>query len=169
MALERKIRIRRAAEGDVAAMAEIFNYEVRNSTASFAIQEKTYEERLAWYCAHQGENHPLIVAEEDGQVAGYACLSEYRPHEAYKRTVELSVYVSPDFRRRGVGRALMEEILRMARENNGVHTVISVITADNEASIRLHEAMGFSFCGTMHQVGEKFGRMLDIVNYELLV
>ena len=139
------MKIRSALEQDVREMMEIFNYEVRNSTASFAIQEKTYE------------------------VAGYACLSQYRPHEAYKKTVELSVYVSPDFRKRGVGEALMQEIIRLAREDRNTRTVISVITAENQASIRLHEKLGFSFCGKMHEVGEKFGRMLDIVNYELLV
>ena len=63
----------------------------------------------------------------------------------------------------------MQEIIRLAGEDRNTRTVISVITAENQASIRLHEKMGFSFCGTMHEVGEKFGRMLDIVNYELLV
>ena len=163
------MKIRSALEQDVREMMEIFNYEVRNSTASFAIQEKTYEDRLEWFHAHGTGNHPLIVAEEDGRVAGYACLSQYRPHEAYKKTVELSVYVSPDFRKRGVGEALMQEIIRLAREDRNSRTVISVITAENQASIRLHEKLGFSFCGKMHEVGEKFGRMLDIVNYELLV
>lgn len=79
------MKIRSALEQDVREMMEIFNYEVRNSTASFAIQEKTYEDRLEWFHAHGTGNHPLIVAEEDGRVAGYACLSQYRPHEAYKK------------------------------------------------------------------------------------
>lgn len=124
-------------------MMEIFNYEVRNSTASFAITEQSYEERLAWFWSHGGERHPLIAAEQDGRVAGYACLSDYRPYEAYKGTAELSVYVSRDFRRQGIGEALMRELLDMARSCGKLHTVISVITGNNEASIRLHEKWAF--------------------------
>ena len=93
------MKIRPAVQEDVREMMEIFNYEVRNSTASFAITEQSYEERLAWFRSHGGERHPLIAAEQDGRVAGYACLSDYRPYEAYKGTAELSVYVSRDFRR----------------------------------------------------------------------
>mgnify|MGYP000426628825 CR=1 FL=1 len=84
--------IRPAVQEDVREMMEIFNYEVRNSTASFAITEQSYEERLAWFQSHGGEYHPLLTAEQNGRVAGYACLSPYRPYEAYKRTAELSVY-----------------------------------------------------------------------------
>ncbi len=161
--------IRPAVQEDVREMMEIFNYEVRNSTASFAITEQSYEERLAWFQSHGGEYHPLLTAEQNGRVAGYACLSPYRPYEAYKGTAELSVYVSPDFRRQGIGEALMRELLGRARRFGKLHSIISVITANNESSIRLHEKLGFSYCGTMHQVGEKFGQLLDIVNYELLI
>lgn len=105
------MKIRPAVQEDVREMMEIFNYEVRNSTASFAITEQSYEERLAWFRSHGGERHPLIAAEQDGRVAGYACLSDYRPYEAYKGTAELSVYVSRDFRRQGIGEALMRELL----------------------------------------------------------
>ena len=163
------MRIRPAVQEDVKEMMEIFNYEVRNSTASFAITEKSYEDRLAWFQSHGGESHPLIVAEQDGRVAGYACLSEYRPYEAYNGTAELSVYVSPDFRKQGIGEALMRELLDTARRCGRLRSVISVITGNNEASIRLHEKLGFSYCGTMHRAGEQFGQMRDIVNYEFLI
>lgn len=161
--------IRPAVREDVREMMEIFNYEVRNSTASFAITEQSYEERLDWFQSHGGEYYPLLTAEQNGRVAGYACLSPYRPYEAYRGTAELSVYVSPDFRRQGIGEALMRELLGKARRFGKLHSIISVITASNESSIRLHEKLGFSYCGTMHQVGEKFGQLLDIVNYELLI
>ena len=108
------MKIRPAVQEDVREMMEIFNYEVRNSTASFAITEQSYEERLAWFWSHGGERHPLIAAEQDGRVAGYACLSDYRPYEAYKGTAELSVYVSRDFRRQGIGEALMRELLDLS-------------------------------------------------------
>ena len=115
------MKIRPAVQEDVREMMEIFNYEARNSTASFTITEQSYEERLAWFRSHGGERHPLIAAEQDGRVAGYACLSDYRPYEAYKGTAELSVYVSRDFRRRGIGEALMRELLDMARSLSLIH------------------------------------------------
>ncbi len=161
--------IRKAEEKDIAPLLEIYNYEVLHSTSTFDLNPKTYEEWKDWYLAHNVGNHPLIVAEEDGQVAGYASLSSYREKEAYKSTVELSVYVGVDFRRQGIATALMEEILRMARQDSSIHTVVSVITSENAESEKLHNKMGFTFCGTIHEVGEKFGRYLSISNYELQV
>lgn len=151
------------------ALLAIYNYEVLNGAATFDLEPKTMEERMKWFRAHNIGNHPLIAAEMDGRAVGYASLSEYREKEAYMATVELSVYVDPKYRRRGVARMLMEEILREARERSDIHTVISVITGGNEASIRLHEAFGFVHCGTMKEVGEKFGRRLDIDNFQLMV
>ena len=114
-------------------------------------------------------NHPLIVAEEKGEIAGYATLSTYREKEAYKSTVELSVYVSPNHRRIGVGTKLMEEILHLARNDESIHTVVSVITSGNAASCRLHEKFGFTFSGTIKEVGIKLGKYVDIDNYFLIV
>ncbi len=161
--------IRTALEKDIMPLLDIYNNEVLNSTSTFDLNPKTYEEWRTWFFAHNVDNHPLIVAEIDGQVAGYASLSSYREKEAYKSTVELSVYVGVEFRRRGVATALMEEILRMARQDSSVHTVVSVITSENAESEKLHHKMGFTFCGTIHEVGEKFGRFLSISNYELQV
>lgn len=161
--------IRKAQEKDILPLLQIYNYEVINSTSTFDLNPKSVDEWRVWFLAHNVENHPLIVAEIDGQVAGYASLSAYREKEAYKSTVELSVYVGVDFRRRGVATGLMEEILSMARQDNSIHTVVSVITSENTESEKLHSKMGFAFCGTIHEVGEKFGRYLSISNYELQV
>lgn len=161
--------IRTAELRDLPELLDIYNYEVEHGTATFDLHAKTLEERRVWFEEHNVDHHPLIVAEMDGQVAGYASLSAYRPKEAYRTTAELSVYISPDYRRRGVATALMEAILQMAREDEVLHLVVSVITGGNEASIKLHEKFGFTFCGTMHEVGMKFGRYLDIENYELRV
>ena len=102
-------------------------------------------------------------------MAGYDSLSAYREKEAYASTVELSIYVAPECRRQGIAAALMEFILQKAREDGRTHNVVSVITAGNEASIKLHERFGFTFCGTVTEVGTKFGRLLDIDNYSLIV
>lgn len=161
--------IRKPVREDIPALLDIYNYEVENGTATLDINKKTVADWEKWYDNHNIGNHPLIVCEADGEAAGYATLSSYREKEAYKSTVELSVYVSPRHRKRGVGTALMDAVLMMAREDENIHTVVSVITAGNEASRRLHEKFGFTFCGTIREVGEKFGKFVDIENYSLRV
>lgn len=161
--------IRTAEEKDMPELLDIYNYEVEHGLATFDLNPKTMEERLVWFREHNVGNNPLIVAEEDGKAVGYASLSSYRPKEAYAATVELSVYIDRDYRRRGIAGELADAILEIAKERDDIHTVISVITGGNEASIRLHERLGFIHCGTIREVGVKFGKMLDIENYQMLV
>ena len=99
---------------------------------------------------------------------GRYCGDEYRQKEAYCTTAELSVYVSPDFRRTGVASALISRVLEIARGTE-LHSIVSVITAGNDASKRLHAKFGFTPCGTLHQVGFKHGKYQDIDNYELII
>ena len=161
--------IRTAMEKDLPELTDIYNYEIEHTTATFSVTPLTPEERRPWFEAHNVDNHPLIVAEIQGRVAGYASLSPYRLLEAYHETVELSVYVDYTFRGRGIASMLMQSVLDDARRRSDVHCVISVITGTNEASIHLHEKFGFTYCGTMREVGKKFHKRLDIVNYQLIV
>lgn len=161
--------IRTAIESDLPVLTEIYNYEVTHGTATFDIHPKTVGEREEWFREHNKDNHPLIVAEDGGGVLGYASLSPYREKEAYSGTAELSVYVSPKARGNGVGTSLMREIIKLAKADERTHSVISVITDGNEVSIHLHEKFGFSYCGTLHEVGVKFGKYLDVINDELIV
>ncbi len=183
------ITIRKGRREDVPALLDIYNYEVINGTATFDLQPKTLAERMEWFDEHQTCAHPLLVAElppeesivpaqqEPGGdaaltqpiVAGYATLSSYRPKEAYASTAELSLYVSPSCRGRGIATALMQAILQAAREYPELHIVVSVITGGNAASIHLHEKFGFIHCGTLHEVGYKHGAYRDIDHYELKV
>lgn len=163
------MEIRAARETDMPYLLDIYNYEVEHGVATFDLHPKTMEERMGWFREHNVDNHPLLVAVMDGRAVGYASLSAYREKEAYAATVELSVYIDPAYRRRGVGRALMEAILEEARRRDDIHSVISVITEGNDASVALHESFGFTWCGTLREVGQKFGRKLGIVNYQLLV
>ena len=161
--------IRTAEEKDMPQLLDIYNYEVEHGFATFDLTPKSMEERMVWFREHNVENHPLSVAEIDGKAVGYASLSSYRPKEAYKTTVELSVYVDREYRRKGIAGKLTSRIIEIARERDDIHTVISVITGGNEASCLLHEHLGFVHCGTMKEMGMKFGKMLDIVNYQLMV
>lgn len=163
------MHIRKAEPADLPALWEIYNYEVEHGTATLDLTPRTMEERKKWFDAHNRDNHPLYAAEENGTVLGYVSLSSYREKEAYKSTVELSVYVHPAHRGKGVATAMMAFVLEEARRDPTVHNVVSVITAGNAASVRLHEKFGFKFCGRIPAVGMKFGRYLDIENYSLLV
>lgn len=161
--------IRTATESDLPALTEIYNYEVVNGTAPFDIRPKTVVERAEWFYEHNKDNHPLIVAEDGGKILGYASLSPYRDKEAYSPTVELSVYVAPAARGKGAATALMTEILKTAKNDPRTHTVVSVITAGNDISVHLHEKFGFSYCGTLREIGIKFGEYRDTVTYTLTI
>lgn len=161
--------IRWAEKSDLPRLADIFNYEVLHGTASFSIRPRTIGERTIWFEQHDRDRFPLIVSEDNERVTGYASLSVYRDNDAYAATAELSVYVDHEYRGRKTGEALMEELIRMARENGKIHAIVSVITADNVPSIRLHEKLGFRYCGVTAEVGFKFGRWLDAVYYQLIL
>lgn len=161
--------VRPAKEEDLPALLEIYNYEVIHGSATLDLNQRTLPEWKEWFREHQTKDHFILTAEIDGVTAGYASLSEYRSKEAYKSTAELSVYVGHEFRRQGVASALIEEVLKRARSTGGLHSVVSVITAGNEASERLHGKFGFMACGTLHQVGFKHGKYQDIDNFELIL
>ena len=104
------MQIRTARESDLPALLDIYNHEVVNGTATLDLQPRAMAERQVWFDEHNTENHPLIAAEIDGTVVGYATLSPYRTKEAYRSTVELSIYVHHEYRKQGIASALMEEV-----------------------------------------------------------
>lgn len=163
------VLIRKAESKDVKALLGIYNYEVIHGTATLDIHPKSLQEWNRWFEVHNVDNHPLLVAEIENEVVGYAALSPYREKEAFQSTVELSVYIHQNYRKQGIASALMGRILENARKDSTTHIVVSVITSGNKASVRLHEKYGFHFCGIIHEVGLKFGTYQDIENYELKV
>lgn len=155
--------LRLATAADLPAIVAIYNHEVRNGVSTFDTDPWTVEGQQAWLAAH-GEvhvRHPLVVAEADGVVVGWASLSPWSNRCAYARAAEDSVYVHADHRGRGVGRALLTDVLRRARAA-GLGVVIARIESSGTASLALHQALGFRSFGTMRRVGEKFGRILDV-------
>jgi len=159
--------IRPATVGDAAAIAEIYNVEVLESTVTFDIEPRTLADQEAWLGDRSGA-HVVLVAEIDGTVAGFASLSSYRDRPAYRTSVEDSIYLHRDYRGQGIGRALLEELLDRAT-GHGFHAVFAKIVGGHEASIRLHEALGFEVVGTEREVGRKFGRWLDVVLLQKLL
>ena len=163
------LTIRDTIPADLPALLDIYNHEVKYGLSTFDINPKNLEQWQKWYEGHTSGNHFVLTAEADGRAVGYSSLSEYRTKEAYAATVELSVYVDTAYRGRGIAKALVLRTVEKARENGDVHTIISVITGGNRASIELHKKLGFTHYGTIREVGEKFGRMLDIDNFQLII
>ncbi len=161
------MQIRDAVINDLPDILNIYNRAVLTSAATFDIEEQTIEQRMAWFSRHGGK-YPLIVAEKEGHVAGYCCLSPFREKPAYAKTVESSVYIEEPYWGQGIGKALMTEILRRAAEI-GHHSVIAAITGSNEASIRLHLKLGFKLAGCLREAGYKFGAWHDVHYYQLLL
>jgi phosphinothricin acetyltransferase len=155
------MRVRLARPSDAEPVRAIYNAEVTGSTATFDLVPRTPEEQLAWLGDHRGP-YPAVVALDDGDnVLGFGSLSEYKNRPSYATTVENSVYVGSLHRGQGVGRALLEELIQLATQH-GFHSVIARIGGDNQASIALHQACGFTMIGVEREVGRKFNRWLDV-------
>lgn len=161
--------IRPAQQQDLPALLAIYNHEILNGVATFDLQPKSLAERQSWFDEHNKNNHPLLVAEQDGEVLGYASLSRYAEKAAYNSTVELSVYIAPSARRQGIASQLMHAVIDLAKKDNATHLIVSLITGTNQASISLHQKFGFNKVGTLHQVGYKHQQFLDVHIYELFV
>jgi phosphinothricin acetyltransferase len=159
--------VRLAQTSDAEATRAIYNLEVTESTVTFDLVPRTLEEQRAWLAAHGGA-HPAVVAVNGADVLGFGSLSEYRDRPAYATTVEDSVYVRRDRRGQGVGRLVLDELLRLAT-THGFHAVIARIVGDHEGSIALHRSAGFEMVGVEREVGRKFGRWLDVVEMQRLL
>ena len=163
------ILIRQAREDDLAAINDIYNEAVISSTATFQIEPVPLEARRAWFAEHPQHTYPVLVAECGGVVVGWAAISRYATRCAYRFTVEDSIYLRRDHRRRGIGAALLARLIEAANAA-GHHSMIAQIADHNPASIRLHQKLGFQTVGELREVGWKFGRWLDItVMQKLLV
>lgn len=161
------MEVRPATLDDAEAIRSIYNHEVLTGTATFDTVPRTVEEHHRWQQDRSGA-HVVLVAVDGGTVLGYGSLSEFRDRAAYRTTVEDSVYVSPAHQGRGVGRAVLDQLVATAVQH-GFHTVIARIAEHNEPSVSLHTACGFELVGVEREVGRKFGRWLDVVVMQLIL
>lgn len=160
--------IRLATEADVPAINEIYNYYVHRSTCTYQLEPEPLDGRRGWFAAHLPEKYPVTVAEQGGQIVGWGSLSKFRDRAAYDGTVEASVYIHHDHHRRGLGRALLSDLIDRARAL-GYHTLIGGTSADQMASIALQESLGFTRVAHFKEVGYKFGQWLDVVFLQLML
>jgi L-amino acid N-acyltransferase YncA len=156
--------IRAAREGDLPEILDIYNHAVVNTTATFDVTPRSAEAQEAWFLEHVPP-HPAIVWDEEGRILGWASLSPYASRCAYRFAGEASVYVAPHARRVGVGEGLLREVIRLGGEN-GLHTIVGLVTEENAASCALAEKVGFQRVGTLEEVGYKFDRWLNVIIYQ---
>jgi len=162
------IVIRDAREADLAAMLAIYNDAVLTTTAVYDYKPRSGEQQVAWFKSKQEQSVPVLVAEDDGAVVGFASYGPFRPWPAYLHSVENSLYVAPEQRGRGIGSLLLPALIQRAVER-GLHTMIAGIDATNEASLRLHMKFGFERVAQFHEVGWKFERWLDLAFLQLML
>jgi L-amino acid N-acyltransferase YncA len=157
------ILVRPASVTDIPAIRAIYDDAVLTGTASFELEPPSIDDMQARWHSIAGKGFPYLVAEMDGQVAGYAYAAPYHARPAYRGTVENSIYLRSDCRGRGLGRTLLAALVDRATDA-GFRQMIAVIgDSANAASIGLHRSLGFEFTGTLRSVGWKHGRWLDCV------
>ena len=162
-----KATLRVATEADVAAITAIYRPAVLHGTASFEVEPPDEAEMLRRLMAITEAGYPYFVAELDGRVVGYAYANAYRTRPGYRFTVEDSIYIASEAQGKGIGGVLLKALIDTSTAN-GYRLMVAVIgDSRNYGSIALHRSAGFTFCGTIHSVGHKFGRWLDSVIMEL--
>lgn len=141
---------------------DIYNPYVTSSTATFDLIPRSLETQREWIEDRSGARFVLVAETEDGEVCGFASISQFRDRAAYATTVEDSVYIAPESHGIGVGKALLSALIETARAH-GFHSMIARIESEQKASIALHHACGFKVVGHENEVGRKFGRWLDVI------
>lgn len=155
--------IRTAARGDIAAFTEIYRESVLNGVASYEVDPPSLAEMEARFSAITGKGYPYIVAvAQTGLILGFAYASAFRTRPAYRWLVEDSLYLAPEARGKGIGGALLAELIRRTTAL-GFRQMVAVIGGAHPASIAVHRAAGFSHAGQMTATGFKHGRWLDTV------
>lgn len=151
------------------AILSIFNDAIVNSTALYDYRPRAAGSMAPWFEAKAKGRYPVIgIESEAGELLGFASYGPFRAWPAYKYTVEHSIYVDARFRGRGIGRLLLKEVIAAA-QGQDYHVMVGGIDAANAVSIKLHESLGFTHCGTVKHAGFKFGRWLDLAFYQLIL
>ena len=161
----REIAFRPVEQGDLAALTDIYNHYVRETTITFDIEPRTLAQRQAWLDSFSSTGrYRCFVAVKDGSSIGWASSHRYNERAAYDTTVLTSIYLAPGLTGQGIGRRLYA-VLFGALKGEDIHRAFGGITQPNQASVRLHEAMGFEKVGVYREVGRKFGRYWDVATY----
>jgi phosphinothricin acetyltransferase len=163
-----EINIRHYQISDTNAILAIINHTIINSTALYDYHPRSLEQQIAIFEEKLSKNFPIIVATLQDEVIGFGYYSEFRLREAYKFTVEHSVYVATTHIGKGIGKAIMQRLIAIAREQK-IHTMVGVIDSENQSSVEFHERFGFKIVGTIKESGYKFDRWLHSIFMQLVL
>jgi L-amino acid N-acyltransferase YncA len=158
--------IRIATKRDLPYILEIYNDAILHTTAIYDYKAHTIEDRIKWYENKIQDGYPIIVAEENNTVIGFATFGSFRPWPAFKYSIEHSIYVHENCGNKGTGTLLLKELIQISNES-GFATMVAGIDGSNEKSIRMHKKLGFKYAGTISKAGFKFGKWLNLVFYQL--
>jgi phosphinothricin acetyltransferase len=162
-----RLQIRPAIPSDLTDLVRIYNYYVANTHVTFDTKPFVTEERRSWLEDFGGSGpYRLLVAEVGSEVAGYTSSTRFRPKQAYRTSVETTVYLDPRHIGRGLGRKLYGALLDLLADERQVHRAYGAVALPNPGSVALHERLGFQLVGTFKEVGHKFERFWDVSWYE---
>lgn len=148
-------------ERHLGEIRDIYNEAIKNTTALYEDTPRSESMIADWFAAKQKANLPILGIEQNGKLAGFATWGSFRPYSAYAQTAEHSVYVATAWRRQGIGRQLLSQVITEAT-SQGLHVLVAGIDSTNISSISLHRQAGFCHVGTIREAGFKFGRWLDL-------
>ena len=161
-------QFRPAIEADLPALTEIYNAAITGTTSTGHLEILTVKDRRSWWKSHLDPRYPILSAECAGEVIGYASLSAWSPYPVYSHTVESSLYLAPSYQGRGLGTALMRELLAEAKRL-GHHIVLSRIWSQNAASLAMCRKCGYEVIGTQREVGLRNGVWEDCVMLQIIL
>ena len=162
------IEIRPYTLADTPSILDIINYNILNSTALYDYHPRSLEQQTVIFDEKLEKGFPIIVATSDDTVVGFGYYGDFRFREAYRFTVEHSVYVANAFHGKGIGKLLMKKLITLAKEQK-LHTMIAVIDSENQSSVEFHEKFGFKTVGIIKESGYKFDRWLHSVIMQLFL
>lgn len=160
--------IRDATEGDIPVITEIFNSVIDSSNSVYREERVPQSERLEWFRDKRSHGYPVIVVEIDGIVVGYGGFGSFRAAQGYRLTVEHTIHVAEKYRKRGIGRTILTELIKRANES-GYHLMIGAIDSENVGSIKLHEEFGFTECARIKDAALKHGKYLTLILMEKIL
>lgn len=163
-----KLIIDRAQPADLERIAAILNDAIANTAAVWFDAPRTLPEVAAWLDERSKQGQPFLVARQGKDVVGFTTYGQFRPWPGYRHSVELSIFVDAAHRRRGIGRNLIEALV-LAAKTAGMHAIVAGVEATNEASLQLHQQLGFVEVGRLPEVGRKFDRWLTLVFLQRLL
>ena len=160
------MNIRNVNVEDAAQIAEIYNYYIKNTHQTFETEVLSADE-MRERIAKIVEDYPYLVAEEDGEIYGYACATQFKMRQAYEFSAEVSIYVKNDAKQKGIGTRLYEKLFEELKETD-IHAIIAGISLPNDPSVKFHEKLGFTKVARFREVGYKLGRWVDVGYWELI-